>query len=493
VSNDRVEARRWSAQPLTRYVAEISDSTYQLYWGDFHRHSLVSRCLSGEEPTVDDYDRYSRDVCEYDFWALTDHAEHTSAYQWWATKKRADLLRMDGHFVPLYGFEWTSLYGHHNVIYDDVDRGAPIFSAVAPETLRPDQLWAALRASGYRSVTIPHHPGSRRMAVDWSYYDPELLRLAEVFQACRGNYEAKDAFRRWGDASADGAFIVDALERGIRIGLIASSDHGYGAAYVGAYAHSLDRASIFEAIHARRTIAATTRGIVLDVRASGAFLGEELIHTGGVDIEVNATAYEEIARLDLIRNGSLIESIVSKPALARGQIAVPVHLEWDETEGMMDWSGTLSVIGGSVLETEYWSPAITDVSPTAVSWAAKTLRGHRGGVDLTLLGSSDAEVHVTAGAHRLASKLGRLASGTWPSVRLPSGGRLSLSPGFGGLTGVGDTHAAIASIDDPAGAAWYMARVTLIDGEMAWSSPIWIDRYEPGDPRRRPRRSGLAP
>src|SRR4028118_791379 len=108
-SDQRVEARRWAPREVPdRYVAEVGGRSYTLYWGDLHRHSLVSRCTAGDEPSLEDFSRHAWDVCEYDFWAVTDHAEDSSDYQWWTIQKIADLFAVDDRFVPLYGFEWTS-------------------------------------------------------------------------------------------------------------------------------------------------------------------------------------------------------------------------------------------------------------------------------------------------------------------------------------------------------------------------------------------------
>ncbi|MBV9922735.1 MAG: hypothetical protein JOY78_18045, partial [Pseudonocardia sp.] len=119
-SAERREARRWAGADRER----VEVDGYTLYWGDLHRHSLVSRCTSGDEPSLEDFYRYAWDVNEYDFWAVTDHAENSTSYQWWSIQKIADLLHVPGRFVPLYGFEWTSAeHGHQNVIYGDVARG----------------------------------------------------------------------------------------------------------------------------------------------------------------------------------------------------------------------------------------------------------------------------------------------------------------------------------------------------------------------------------
>ena len=74
-----------------------------------------------------------------------------------------------------------------------------------------------------------------------------------MFQACRGNYEMDGCFRQYSDGTLANTFVVDGLKKGHRFGLIASSDHGNGASYVGAFADSLDRHSIFSALHDRRT------------------------------------------------------------------------------------------------------------------------------------------------------------------------------------------------------------------------------------------------
>ena len=49
---------------------------------------------------------------------------------------------------------------------------------------------------------------------DWDYHSPQYSRLVEIFQACRGNYEALGAFRQYSDATMEGTFVLDGLLRG---------------------------------------------------------------------------------------------------------------------------------------------------------------------------------------------------------------------------------------------------------------------------------------
>lgn len=499
------DARPWARarHPGTtpeRYTTTLGARTVSLYWGDLHRHSLISRCTAGDEPELDDFYRYAFDVCEYDFWAVTDHAENTSAYQWWSIQKLADVLHVPGAFVPFYGFEWTSATGHQNVVYESSQRGAPIYSSTAAGSATPAQLWAHLRGAGQRSLTIPHHPGSAMVPFDWSYRDEEMMALVEVFQACRGNYEDDGCFRQFSDATLAGTFVGDGLRAGHRFGLIGSSDHGNGAGYVGAFAESLSREAVFDALAGRATMAATTRDIVLDVRLGETFMGGIAPPADRATLAVHAEAYGELARIEVVGPAGLIARTAVEPGLAAGEMAVPLRVEWRTGSlPLTDWSGRLRVEGGSILPTRYWSPEIVEVSPEVVSWCAATRNfrsqygAQRGGVELTVLGPPDASLTVETasggGTVRLGDLAGRIgpglpdtgARGGSRRVELARGaqGTLGLQLGTGGLLGLGtdrlDTSFDL-QLDEP---GWVYVRAVLEDGEMAWSSPIWTTPTQP--------------
>ncbi|MGP3963147.1 DUF3604 domain-containing protein [Nonomuraea sp. 3N208] len=497
-SDERREARGWADADQTRYRTTVDGTEYALYWGDLHRHSLISRCTSGDEPSLEDFYRYSWDVCEYDFWAVTDHSENSTDYQWWSIQKMADLFRVDGRFVPLYGFEWTGLMGHQNVIYGDVPRGAPIFSAYAKGSETPAELWDALRRHPeFPAITIPHHPGSAMVPFDWDYHDPQFLRVVEVFQACRGNYEDDGCFRQYADGTLPGTFVLDGLRRGQRFGLIASSDHGHGASYVGAYAERLDRASVFDALYNRRVFAATQRGIVVDTRIGQVFMGGEAGLDGPVELDAYARGYGELARIEIVRNGAVVHTVLPDLGLPPHWIAVPVRVEWGMSPVTTDWSGCVSILGGELLQTPYWSPEITEVDLRRVCWANTTKSfgepygAQRGGVEFTLIGPAAATVIVKTLRGEVTTTLGTLEGGV-VDVPVKGPGRLRLQPGVGGLTGLGGREWRLRWTDVPGSGtnrhvpgsgtnqhvpgapAWYYVRVYQTDGEMAWSSPIWV-------------------
>ncbi len=506
---ERVEMRRWATRATGRAQAprrsvHLNGVEHHLYWGDLHRHSLVSRCTSGDEPSLEDFYRYAWDVCDYDFWAVTDHAENSSDYQWWSIQKIADLFHIPGAFVPLYGFEWTSPgSGHQNVIYGDVERGAPIFSAFADDTNTPDGLWRGLAEHPeYPAITIPHHPGAAMVYNDWDYNDPTYSRLVEIFQACRGNYETPGCFRQYSDGTVTGTFTLDGLMRGYRFGFVASSDHGHGASYVGAYAPSLDRAEVFDALHSRRTFAATTRDVSLAVWLRGsdsgeALMGEEAQILGARTVSVHASGYTDLARVEILRDGQVVH-VVSPSVTGAGEIAVGMRVEWGEAEGTTVWDGTLRMVdaygdAARILSTPFWGPAVFAVNDTAVSWRATTRSfgepygAQRGDVEVTLVGLPSAVVEVSIGERSVQLTLGeileRLARDGRVDIPGPAGahGRAGLQPSVGGLTSLGVRELAFDWTDhdlDRAGASdvatFYYVRAYLVDGEMAWSSPNWL-------------------
>ena len=493
-SSRRREARAWvGAGSAERHRTTVDGAELTLFWGDLHRHSLTSRCTAGDEPSLEDFYRYSWDVCQYDFWAVTDHSENSSEYQWWSIQKIADLFRVDGRFVPLYGFEWTGDTGHQNVIYGDVPRGAPIYSAYAEGSQTPAELWFHLRGHRLPVVTIPHHPGSAMVPMDWDYGDPDFMRLVEIFQACRGNYERDGCFRQYSDGTLTGTFTVDGLRRGHRFGLIASSDHGHGAAYVGAYAASLDRSAVFDALHARRTFAATTRDLLVDVRVAGAFMGSETATDGPVDVDALVRGYGEIARVDVVRDGVVVHTTRAEPVVPPGSLAADLRIEWGGSPVPTDWTGSLEVEGGEIVQTPWWGAEVTSATPRRVAWECVTTSfgdsygSQRGGVELTVVGPPDAVLRLRTPQGgievTLADVVARLTGDGDPSlggvVEVPAAcGHLRIQPGVGGLLGLGTSEVQLRWTDPspvPAeGVSWYYVRAIQADGEMVWSSPVWV-------------------
>ena len=137
-----------------------------ILFGDTHVHSTYSldafqwslpimHGAEGAFPPADACD-YARFVSQLDFYFLTDHAEGYTPRIW---QDQVDSVRQCAQMsdkenpdvIPFIGWEWTQAgftadthYGHHNVLYKDLDDGKiptrPIAAAgAATETMRGDQ------------------------------------------------------------------------------------------------------------------------------------------------------------------------------------------------------------------------------------------------------------------------------------------------------------------------------------------------------------------
>jgi hypothetical protein len=146
--------------------------------------------------------------------------------------------------------------------------------------------------------------------------------VVEVFQGDRISYEHPGAPRAprsaddkpIGGYEEDG-FVWSAYKKGIRLGMIASSDHwSTHLSYAMVYTEAPTRQAIFDAIKRRRTYGATDI-IILDYRLGDGFMGEELSLRALPPLEITAIGTAEIERIDIVRNERVIHSV--RPGASR--------------------------------------------------------------------------------------------------------------------------------------------------------------------------------
>jgi hypothetical protein len=143
------------------------------------------------------------------------------------------------------------------------------------------------------------------------------------------------------------------------------------------------------------------------------------------------------------------------------------------------WDGVLRITGGEIVQTPFWSPEITVATETEVAWASTTKSfgepygAQRGGIELTVAGPPDALVSVSLPGRSLAVTLAELLAE--PVQELPgSPGVFRVQPGIGGLSSLDASAIDLTWTDHSTTPAFYYVRVFQVDGEMAWSSPIWV-------------------
>jgi len=351
-------------QTFPRYQTTYKGKTLQVYFGDLHQHSEISGC-GRRNGRIDQNQHYTHFVRGLDFMCTIDHAEHQNDHTWHMTQLAAQMYNQPGEFITFTGFEWTSefdaggnLYrGHYNAIFRNVGKGDYYFSASDPRYNTPLELWDALRetAGGVENVlTFPHHT-SRRMAwISWNYYDPEMVPLIEIAQV-RGSYEYEGCFTGLelnGDcARVRGHYIRDGLDRGMRWGFVANSDHG-GRQLAAVFVPSFDRQAIFESLKNKRAYGTSGEHIFLDVRVNGRFMGEEfLLEKESRKVEIKAVGEASLVEIDLFRNGRSIRKWAAKNE--------KVDLEWEDNEPLTRrenyyYVRVIQIDGGQAWSSPVW-------------------------------------------------------------------------------------------------------------------------------------------
>lgn len=302
------------SDPLT---VRLNPGTRKLVFADLHGHSAQSDGTGG----TDDYHFYAWRVAGLGAAALTDHDHHgmqpLTAAAWEEQQSVARAYDRPGEYVTLLGYEYTNWHsGHRNVYFRD--EGGPIYAWSDSLTDEPPELWARLDST--RALTIPHHTAGEPMRVDWNYHLPALEPVVEIVSV-HGSSErvgAQDAVR----GATPGHTVIDALNRGYRLGLIGSGDGHVGhpgrrlASFpwglAGLWVDEHSRAGVWDALRRRSVFATTGPRIIVRFAAGNVPMGGVLpmkgIETESMPLlligEVLGTA--PLTRVEIVKNGETL-------------------------------------------------------------------------------------------------------------------------------------------------------------------------------------------
>ena len=300
--------------PLPR-IWKTKAGTFTRLLGDTHRHTDISQCDNRHDGSLQDAYRYALSAANMDFLAITDHDQdlmrtrqgyrrlRQSNVIWWRSQKFCDLFNIADRFIAIYGYEHGGTYaargGHKNVLY--ANRGLPVHTCDPPE-----RLFRELR--GKKAIVIPHQLADGVAKTDWSNWNEHFEPIVEVFQA-RGSYECEGCWRMARGRPEKGFFLRDALSKGIKVGVIASSDHGLvQSARAGVFVENFTRDGILDAFHAKRVFGTT---IPADIRIGmgSALMGQETISLPGTPLVVEIESIYSIEKVSVIREGKLVHSM----------------------------------------------------------------------------------------------------------------------------------------------------------------------------------------
>ncbi len=318
-----------------RHTHKVGDKTYTLLFGDCHRHTDV-RGHSGVDGSALDTYRYALDAAQLDFLGLGDHNQATGGvwpdglrdYQWWYQQKFVDLFTHAPKFIGVYSYEHSLSRpsGHRNILH--LKRGAPMRVAdrqgggLKNPDNQPPNLWKwveknVLTQPGQQVIIVPHTFAAGPLA-DWNWPNARFDCLLEIYQGCRGSYEAwklpNNEKRGPTQTKQPGHFARDALSEGNIYGFVSFSDHGSTHnSWAGVWVEKPTRKALFEAMLRRRTFAASDE-IILRVSAENPQTGRQ--YTVGEDvtasvksplvIKIGVEAPDVILRVDVVRDGQYV-------------------------------------------------------------------------------------------------------------------------------------------------------------------------------------------
>jgi len=481
----RVGARHGDARVESNLVRALGPGESKTWWGDLHGQT---RATVGTG-TIDEYFAFGRDVALLDMMSHQANDFQVTEEEWQRLKDEIERYHEDGRCVIFVGYEWSGMTpggGDRNVMYRadiaslhrsshaEVDDMADAATDCFPVT----ELFEQFR--GREDVLLVPHIGGRYADIV-GFHDARLEPVVEIYSDW-GRFE-------W--------LLHDALAKGYKVGVVSNSD-GHkgrpgashpGASTFGAYGgltcvltDSLTRASVFEAIRARRCYGVTAaQRIHIELTVNGLPMGAEGPLSGEVVVSGRAVGTGPIERIDIFRGLTLVRTITPYTAGSfAGSNRYRVAWAGSRVRGrdrLTIWDGSLELSAGRVVDAVVFAmenpeKGIRLVGERRVQWISNTT-GDDDGVDLTLDAPPEAVLRFRTPVIDLDVPLADLADGA--TRTFPAGG-VDLRAFMRRLPAGDFTRELKIEHREapPPGAHAYWIRVTQEDGAQAWTSPVYL-------------------
>ena len=481
------------------------EATLLPYWCDLHGQSEETIGTNSAQELIE----FGRDRAFLDAMSHQGNDFQITTPFWQELNRLTALYDREGEFVVFPGYEWsgnTGLGGDRNVLFREEGRQihrshhalVADRSDVSTDANTASDLFQALKDE---DCVVFAHIGGRYADIAISH-DARLERSVEVHSDW-GTFE-------W--------LLEDAFRQGYRVGILANSDghkgrHGAshpGASLFGAYgglscvlARGLTREAMFEALRARHHYATTGARLLLDTRASfqrgterfdsDPALGParatpvydlmmgDIARTaeGAALFRVEVAASVPIERVE-IRNR--LETLETLRPYGREELGRRIRVIWEGAEyrgrgRQTVWDGRATLEGNAVERIRpinMWNldKKVEQVDAQSVRWSALST-GNFGGFDAWL--SSAGEGSIAIDTALVKAKIA-IADIGYEDTVFNAGGiqrriRVFRLPDENRHLGLQcERRIALAGSHDNA----LYVRVTLEDGHLAWSSPIYL-------------------
>jgi hypothetical protein len=526
-----------------------------LYWGEFHKHVTGPGASLDRLDEIIEYGAEHLDVqavLVYPFkWYRKgreggireetmgpDPSGDGDFADWWETvQTAADRHDDPGEFVTFPAYEWHGnrmRWGDHNVLFPETGH------EIRPAETLSDLYEYVAEAGG---LAFPHHTayavGDR--GADWEVFDPDLSPVMEVYSS-HGSSEGvgtplpMESNTSMGPRTSGGTFR-DALDRGHRIGAIASNDGSglpgeWGEGVAGIWAEELTREGIWTALRERRTYGVTGDRIRLWWAVEDAPMGTDLTDRSGADPLSGTVAVDcprALDRVELVTGDGVTATYAhrdrnrDRDAVAgRDRYRVLVEFGWGPTRDYgdfettrLEWSGELSVTDGAVdvVSPRFVGPGqrYARESDDAVGFDLHTARdddaesilpesggvGERQGLVVEVSDRGDADLvidlddgprhtvpvdaareraHLFAHTDESMARIRRDFDLERERIENPdpiyhNAGKVKVHPAHS----VADCRATVDfEVPRGDGADYAYVRASQVDGQYAWSSPVWV-------------------
>ena len=501
-------------------ATETERTAYRTCFGDLHNHNQVGYARGTLERTFE----IARN--HLDFFAFTPHAywpdighyDGRIEYKWKngfivAKGRWPDVVELarrydePGAFVTILGYErHHAAEGDYHILYPDLEGDYELI-----EDLGELQRFARERGC----ILVPHHPANRlgHRGIDASKVDPEVSPVLEIYSewGCAEHDRAPQPYKRHTEGGRWTRHTLQHyLSQGLRFGVVASTDDHLG--YPGAYreglaavkVRELTREAIFDALRNRRCYAVTGDRIELDFFLNGRIMGRETPFSAKRRLEVSVRGWDAIDRVEVVKNGRVIHrdfpiDRVPNAASWNEPVALRFEYGWGPWPalgwgGTADWDFTITVAGGRIEAVqpcfatgpldEFRRDKILERSERHVRVQSFTALKQQvddysqKAVVLRVRGTPETKVTVRCKKPRpcsLSQTFAQLAESNemlftapfpWESAMLH---RVVFA----------DHWATRFELEDEGSgetADWYYVRVFQTNEQMAWSSPIWVEK-----------------
>ncbi len=479
------------------------------YWGDLHGQSEETIGSNSAR----DYFTFAKDRAFLDASAHQGNDFQITDAFWNELAMLTEEFNEEGTFVTLPGYEWsgnTSLGGDRNVFF--TAEGRPIYrssKALVPETKYENEicptagnLFDAFRRAGEDVICFAHCGG----------------RYADIGRGHDGRIETSiEIHSSWGTFEW---LLHDALRLGYRVGIVANSD-GHkgrpGASYPGPSTFGavggltclrmpeLSRKALVECLRSRHHFATTGNRmfmeVVLDfeehgtvfkddpaifessgIRAPRAIMGN-IVHlpAGHAALNVKVSGTAPILRLDVF-NG--LDLVGTHRPYKPSQLGRTIRIIWQGAEyrgrfRAVNWDGR-AILEDNRVESfqaiNFLNPdkRVAKASDGSLEWRSVTT-GNLSGLQLVLAEADSGKLRLTTAATDLEVDIRDIG---YEELAVAAGGlekRLSVVRLPDHLDKLDIECSLPVRIDKPGDNAIYV-RVTDMDGNQAWSSPIYLFR-----------------